>query len=96
MLNDPVYVTAAQSLADRVLTEKEVEPLDAQIDFAFQLCTARKPTESERHVLADLFRSQLEEHVEQSPKSNRQQAESDAWRSVAAVLLNLHETITKN
>ncbi|GAA4445238.1 PSD1 and planctomycete cytochrome C domain-containing protein [Novipirellula rosea] len=96
LLNDPVYVEAAKSLADRVLTEKKGEPLDSQLDFAFQLCTARKPTEAERHVLADLYRSQLEEHADQFPKSSRGQTESDAWRSVAAVLLNLHETITKN
>ena len=96
LLNDPVYVEAAKSLADRVLAEKKDELLDMQIDFAFQLCTARKPTETERHVLADLYRSQLEEHAEQFPKSSREQAQSDAWRSVAAVLLNLHETITKN
>lgn len=96
LLNDPVYVEAAKALADRVLTETNGQELNAQLDFAFQLCTARKPTDAERNVLAKLYRDQLQEIMEQSEKQDRGQATLDAWQSVAAVLLNLHETITKN
>lgn len=96
LLNDPVYVEAAKSLAGRILAEREGEALHAQLDFAFQLCTARKPTAAERKVLADLYRDQVRELGEQVAKPDDDKVEVDAWQSVAAVLLNLHETITKN
>ena len=86
LLNDPVYVNAARSLAKRVTTDKADQPLDAQLTYAFQLCTARTPNANERRVLQSLY-------------SNQQKAgkgKLDAWFNVASVLLNLHETITQD
>jgi mono/diheme cytochrome c family protein len=94
LLNDPVYVDAATALAGRVLTGRADGSLDQKLDYAFQLCTARKPTDRERKALRDLYhtqRKQSPEHGEDSDATAR-----EAWFSVARALLNLHETITKD
>ncbi|MEW4561980.1 DUF1553 domain-containing protein [Bremerella sp. JC770] len=83
LLNDPVYVEAAQALAKRVLAETQGQPLDQQLEYAFQLCTARKPSESERATLRSLYEFSSED-------------DDQGWLNVATVLLNLHETITKD
>lgn len=82
LLNDPVYVEAAQALATRIQTETKDRPLDEQLQYAFQLCTARKPNESELATLLNLF--------EASGDNDK------AWSNIATALMNLHETITKD
>jgi hypothetical protein len=96
LLNDPVYVEAARALAKRVRTDKAKEPLDAQLDYAFQLCTARRPTDSERNILRVLYQRQIEASTKRIEGSKKTAAEADAWYSVVTVLLNMHETITKD
>lgn len=107
LLNDPVYVAAAESLARRVLMESESTDTNDRIVHAFQLCTGRIPSESEVNVLLDLWETQhsvsLAAAGEQANanKTNKlptgiSEAEFAAWKSVATTLLNLHETITKN
>ncbi|MFN3149014.1 PSD1 and planctomycete cytochrome C domain-containing protein [Bremerella sp.] len=83
LLNDPVYVEAAQALAKRIQSEANDLPLKQQLEYAFQLCTARKPNESELATLTNLVKL----YPDDADK---------AWESVATVLLNLHETITKD
>ncbi len=83
LLNDPVYVEAAQALAKRVQAETEDQPLDQQLAYAFQLCTARTPNEAELATLRKL--------IELYPNDR-----DKAWQNVATALLNLHETITKD
>ncbi|MGN6545719.1 MAG: DUF1553 domain-containing protein, partial [Aureliella sp.] len=96
LLNDPVYVEAAQALAARAQSELAGEPFDAKLDALFQLCTARKPSDSEHSVLSQLYREQRQSSLERTKPGDGEQAERDAWVSVATVLLNLHETITKD
>jgi hypothetical protein len=98
LLNDPVYVEAAQSLAKRVTTEKASESLDEQLGFAFQICTGRQPTDTERNAIRSLYTETLAAaKIDSSEKkSDQQDAQTDAWYNVATVLLNLHETITKD
>ena len=93
LLNDPVYVEATKALAKRVVTEKANETFDKQLDYAFQLCTARRPNARERTVFRNLYRRQIETN---KTANGKQANEADAWYSVATVLLNLHETITKD
>ncbi|MGN6135853.1 MAG: DUF1553 domain-containing protein [Aureliella sp.] len=95
LLNDPVYVEAAEALAERVERELVGCPLPEKLDAMFQLCTARRPTLSERQTLEELYAAQLSAARERSPATIAE-AESAARRSVAVVLLNLHETITKD
>ena len=106
LLNDPVYVEASRALARRVLTEQSGENVESQISVAFQLCTSRTPTKEEREILKRLLEAQLLA-FELRPEDAKRIAgdaaselkmkshELAAWSSLAAVLLNLHETITK-
>lgn len=86
LLNDPVYVEAAQALARRVLAALPSGTADARLRLAFQLCLAREPSSVESAVLASLLARQPDAHPD----------ELTAWQSVALALLNLDETITKN
>ncbi|MEK6238063.1 MAG: hypothetical protein N2C14_25395, partial [Planctomycetales bacterium] len=92
----PVYVEAAAALAKRVVKDMANESLDAQLDYAFQLCTARRPTDSERDLLKDFYRSQVKAGKNRAKGATKTAAEADGWRGVATVLLNMHETITKD
>ena len=104
LLNDPVYVEAADALAQRVLTERSTADIDARIDYAFQLCTARMPSIDERRTLRDLLETQLSINRASSvppgkvnvPTAGVTESELSAWQTVAATLINLHETITRN
>ncbi len=96
LLNDPVYVEAAKALAKRVLTEKPNEALDTQLSYAFRLCVARQPTANETATLRGLYRAQLSAAPKGTNELQRPAAENEAWYGVASVLLNLHETITKD
>ncbi len=82
LLNDPVYVEAAQALSSRIAAERGDASIDDQIEFAFQLCTARQPNSSELATLRHLYRQQSDS--------------ADPMYGVATALLNLHETITKD
>ena len=86
LLNDQAFYEFAQGLAARVL--REVPKSDHErIDYAFRLCLARRPSAEESQRLNDLLAQQLA--GEQKAK------ESEAWTTVARVLLNLDETITR-
>jgi hypothetical protein len=79
LLNDSVFLEAAQGLAFRVLREA---PDDSQLEYAFRLCTGRTPTEREKHRLLTYRNSQ-----QGTPEA--------IWTSVGRVLLNLDEFITR-
>jgi hypothetical protein len=89
LLNDPVYVKAAYALAERVRAEKAMNSLTEQIEYAFQLAVARKPSAQEVLVLQELFDG------EQVSRKPGQEADTAAWFAVTSTLLNLDETITK-
>ncbi len=110
-LNETVFVEAAQAMALRVLREGG-ENDRTRTEFAFLLCTGRKPIESERLAIAAL----LQEHRQRLAEgwlNPREIATGDAsklpdlpngvnpqdaaaWTIVSRVLLNCDETITKN
>lgn len=85
LLNDPVYVEAAQALARRVLAERPGAPTADRLRHAFQLCVARTPSAVELAALQRLHDQQLAAHGQ----------EALAWQAVASALLNLDEMITK-
>jgi hypothetical protein len=107
LLNDPTYVEAARKLAERMMTEAGLNPAD-RITFAFRLATARPPTGREQEILLGLFEKQLR-RFQADPglalallgtgESGRNEAldpaELAAWTSVASMILNLDETITR-
>jgi hypothetical protein len=80
-LNAPVFVESAEGLVKRLL----LEPGDqkARLDLAFRLCLGRRPAPAEQIK----FIGFLENHPSKSKDA--------AWVSVATILLNLDETITR-
>jgi hypothetical protein len=84
LLNDPVYVEMADALAQRVMDL--AGDFEARLDSCFQLVLGREPDADERGRFA-AFDSELG----RTGKTD----ERDRWRSIAQVLLNLDETITK-
>jgi len=106
-LNDPVFVEAAQALALRVWKEGGKNDR-SRMDYAFELCTGRKPGGKEMATLASLLReseAQFENETTRavlvaSPDAKNPPAEVNlhqvaAWTMVSRVLLNLDETISK-
>lgn len=85
ILNDPVYVEAAESLADRMAHPQNGKSVESRISYGFQLCTSRVPNPSELQSLKRLYEKQ---------KSRHGNNEHEVWISLATVLLNLHETVT--
>jgi len=107
LLNDPTYVEAARVLAARMLTEGG-STASRRIDFAFRLATGRIPDPQERAVLAEAAQEALADYRMHSgeaaalltigasksdPKLDPK--ELAAWTTVASIILNLDETITK-
>ena len=100
LLNDQSFFEMARGLAERVIKEM---PETNRMDYAFQLCTARKPSAAEHRRLQELFDQQ---HADFQAAPDEAKAivpkaagtdvkELAAWTTVARVLLNLDETITR-
>ena len=94
LLNDPVYVEAAKALVTRVNNARPDSSIDERLEYAFQLCTARRPSTTELATLRGLYDQQIASH--QDRELTDEEAIQDAWYGVATTLLNLHETITKD
>jgi hypothetical protein len=107
LLNDPTYVEASRALAQRALLEGGKDA-NARIAYAFRLATARKPTKQEIKVLRTLLDGRLKAYQQDRPgalkllavgESARNPrldvAELAAYTTVASVIFNLDETVTK-
>ena len=80
LLNDPSYVEAANALAEKIATQPGDD--STRLDWAYQQVLQRSPSDAESAVLLGLISTQTEPTIEQ-------------WQPIARVLLNLHETITR-
>ena len=89
LLNDQQFFEFASALADRILDQGPEQP-EARIDYAFRLCLAREPQDVERKRLRELLDQQLN-----ASEGDPAQREKEAWLTMARVLLNLDETITR-
>jgi hypothetical protein len=107
LMNDPTFVEASRVLAQRVMDEAG-EDAARRIQHAFRLSTGRLPQPRELKLLLDLATKQQAHYaadtkaagdllqVGESPASSRYRPEElAAWTTVASVILNLDETITK-
>jgi mono/diheme cytochrome c family protein len=83
LLNDEAFMECAESLASKLLEEQTTDA--ERLDEAFLRCLARKPTSRERGRLLALIAQQHQE----------KQSESAVWTTVARVILNLDEFITR-
>ena len=89
LLNDQQFFEFAGALAERVLREGGRDD-SARLDYAFRLCVSRPPSAKERDRLLTLL-AQLRAATPTDPAATPQQA----WTTLARVLLNLDETITR-
>jgi mono/diheme cytochrome c family protein len=100
LLNDPVFLEAAQGLALRALTES---PGD-RVEYAFELCLGRKPSAREKERLKTYLDQQLG-ILRNDGKAvasllpvvphGIDSTEGAAWVGASRVLLNLDEFITR-
>ncbi|MCX6858287.1 MAG: PSD1 and planctomycete cytochrome C domain-containing protein [Verrucomicrobia bacterium] len=85
LLNDPVYVEAAQAFGARIQKEQAGASLDDQLTHAYRLALSRAPTGAELTILRDLMATEMSQGHDPTK----------AWFAIAAALLNLDECITK-
>ncbi len=83
LLNDQQFVELADGFAERLQAHTGSD--DAKLEFGFRCCLAREPRNGERQRLERLL----------SDERKAQAGEKAAWTTVARVLLNLDETITR-
>jgi hypothetical protein len=108
LLNDPIYVEAARAFAERIVRDASGS-VDERIQFAYRQILNRKARPEEVKLLASIHDKHLQEFrtEKQAPDLLLQvgdhpapremdAAELATWTSVARVILNLHETITRN
>ena len=107
LLNGPQFVEAARRLGERMI-QHGGEETEQRISFGFRLVTARTPSESELTLLREVYDAELERfttdrealtrvlEVGDSPVDGElKRAELAAFASIARLLLNLNEAITK-
>jgi hypothetical protein len=107
LLNDPTFTEASRKIAERTMHDGGANP-DQRIAFAFKTATARDPSADELKVLTDTFARRLDGFrsnpeaakkllaIGESPRDDKLDAnELAAYSTVAAMILNLDETITK-
>ncbi len=108
LLNDPTYVEAARAFAARILQNQAKASPEKRLDWAFRQVLQRTPEPAEAKVLLDLLQKQRIA-CEADPKAADEllktglapvpaglhRPELAAWTHLARVLLNLHETITR-
>jgi hypothetical protein len=107
LLNDVQFVEAARAFAERILGQSGED--DVRLRWAFEECVSREPTDAERAVLAGALSRERRRYAAdeaaareylangESPRDERiPVAEHAAWSQVAALLLNLSESVTRN
>ena len=97
-LNEPLFLEAARALAAKTLAEGGKS--DGQrLNFAVRRCLSREPNEREASTLLGLLGRQRQRYASGGLNAadlvGENSPELAAWTSVARVLLNLDETITK-
>lgn len=107
LLNDPTYVEAAKGFAARIMRYEAETPND-RIQWAYRQALSRAPTAEETEIMSALYAKHAASYAEDAEGAKALAAvgasdapeglnpvELAAWTSVARVLLNLHETITR-
>ena len=107
MLHDPQMIEAARHLAVHIMREGG-DSTRERLAYGFRRCTARFPADDEQMVLDELFAERRRQYAddpdagqqllavgETSPDASLDRTEYAAFTSVARVLLNLSEFVTK-
>ncbi len=104
LLNDPTFVEAARTLAERVLKEGGDDP--ARIEALWRHTVSRRPDSEEQKLVAGLLARRRAEYAADLPAARQllgvglaprhtslDEAELAAWTATARAVLNLHEAI---
>lgn len=104
LLNDPVFVEAARSLAVRLVATPAAS-FESRLQLAFRLCLGRDPESDEVRELSEYFHSQRRRLEDDKAASNAlyprelprtgEQGEAASWVALSSVLLNLDEFISR-
>jgi hypothetical protein len=108
LLNDPNFVESARAFAARMIHEGGAD-VRARIEWGFQLALSRPPRGQEVSVLIQLMQHHYDQYradpaaarallsagLEPNP-ADIDPVELAAWTSIARVLLNLHESISRS
>jgi hypothetical protein len=108
LLNDPTFVEAARALAAKAIAGGGNET-SQRLEFAFRTVLQRSPRPEEAALLTKLLDKHRAEYVQEKEAAEQllkvgeapapdsmDKADLAAWTSVCRVLLNLHETVTRN
>ncbi len=101
-MNDPAFFEAARGFGKRILAEGGATE-DARLHYAFKLATSRDSSAREYAVLKETLHEQRQIFKNDPESARKLLAEKDpsdaanraAWITVANILLNLDETITR-
>ncbi len=107
LLNDPQFVEAARFLAERMITEAGDTP-EERLNHAFQLSMSRLAKPEELAILSQLYEQELTGFQQEPGRAEEllkvgnfpanaelDKVELAAWSTVASVILNMDEVITK-
>lgn len=108
LLNDPTYVEAARAFAARILKEGGGDTPE-RLTWAWRQALQRAPREDEVQVATALLEKHKTQYAHDTQAAGAflkvgfapappdvAPAELAAWTSVARVILNLHETVTRS
>jgi hypothetical protein len=101
LLNDPQFVEASRAFASRIVHCGSNDDRK-RLEWAFKLATSRKPSAEEVQVLEDTLHAELADFEKNSSAATKLAKAGDAspelaaWTTVASMILNLDETVTKN
>lgn len=108
LLNDPTYVESARAFAEKIVAEGGTDAA-TRIQFTYRRALGRPASAAEVKLLDTLYQHHKKQYatdakaaeallkVGDKPMPKEMDlAELAAWTSVARVVLNLHETITRN
>jgi hypothetical protein len=102
-LNDATFVECAQGLAKRIVTEKTGSASE-RLDHGFRLCVGRHPSPPEQEHLQKMYDEVLAlcqanpkeaARLAPAPVAGTSQAEAATWATMARMLLNLDELVTR-
>jgi len=108
LLNDPTYVEAARTFAERIVWDGG-DGFAQQLDWAYRRALSRTAHEAEKEAMQKLYTAHLMNYQKQNEPARQlisigkypvpedlDVAQLAAWTSVARVILNLHEMITRS
>jgi mono/diheme cytochrome c family protein len=108
LLNDPIYVEAARAFAERIMRAGGLDTA-TRLNWAYRRALSRDVKPEEVKLLTELYQKHLAEFRKDQMGAQKavtvgqlalpkdvDLAELAAWTSVARVILNLHETVTRN